>query len=125
MSADVADAWRIARNSVEASVNELFPKKEYELPVTQWNCIGIVRDDSSFAERTTFSKKKRSMDFRLSIDHDRFKTASPAIRERIVFEMLLRSLEILRTKAGEAPGFEPLAKDIKQLAIMKGWTSNQ
>jgi hypothetical protein len=125
MSADVADAWRVARNATEASINELLQKREYELPVTQWNCIGIVRDDANFAERATYSKKKRSMDFRLSIDHDRFKTASSAIRERMVFEMLLRSLEILCAKSGEAAGIELLTKDIKELAVTKGWISKQ
>jgi hypothetical protein len=65
------------------------------------------------------------MDFRLSIDHDRFKTASSAIRERMVFEMLLRSLEILCAKSGEAAGIELLTKDIKELAVTKGWISKQ
>ena len=124
MCADVADVWRPARKAVETAINEVIERKDYFLPVDAWHCIGVVRDDEVFDERIRFLKKKRDMDFRLRIQHSAFKAATQHEREKMIFEMLLRSLEILRSKAGEAAGFDILVADLRGVASSKGWGSS-
>lgn len=118
--ADIVDEWRHARKAVESNINEVIEKKEYALPVDQWNCIAIIRNNEDFKERTLFFRKKKDMDFRLRIGHLEFKTASQISREQLIFQMLLRSLTILRAKQ-DAPGFEVILSDLRKLALSKGW----
>lgn len=121
MDSEVADLWRPARRAVESAINAQIGTQDYELPVDSWDCIGIIRDDQVFSERIAFSRKKRDMDFRLRIAHGLFMSASAIERERMIFDMLQRSLTLLRVKAGDAVGFERLSSDLDIVAKSKGW----
>lgn len=121
MDADVGDAFRAARKAVEASINRMIDGKDYGLPIASWDCIAIVRSDDKFAERTAFSKKQRDMDFRLRIDHAQFRGGSQSAREKMVFQMLQRSLDMLKSKAGDLPGIGQLSDDLLTVARDCGW----
>lgn len=121
MDADIAELFRPARKTVETSINEVIKDKNYELPVDAWDCIAVVRNDDAFSERTTYSKKKRDMDFRLHIDHAQFKLGSSDTREALIYQMLLRSLQILETKSGGSSGFQKIISDIDAVAVGRNW----
>ena len=120
MNADVADLLRPARKAVEDAVNAVVENKDYRLPVDDWDCIAIIRDDENFAEKFMFSKKKRDMDFRLRIPYLPFKLASPIEREAMIFEMLERSLVALKFKAEDVGDLDDLVTDLKRIELSKG-----
>jgi hypothetical protein len=113
MDADVADAFRVARIRVEAAVNRITMTKSYDLPVNGWDCIAIVRADKEFPERVSYSLKHHEMDFRLRIDHSRFKVASPHEQELMLFTMLRRSIELLVKRLPSAVSLEELQADLR------------
>jgi hypothetical protein len=112
MDADVADSFRIARNRVEAAINLVILPKSYDLPVTGWDCIAIIRADATFPERVRYSQKSREMDFRLRIDHARFKAASSDEQELMLFTMLRRSLELLAKRLPSTLKLDELYADL-------------
>lgn len=120
MCADVADAYRIARNTVESAVNAVVGQKEYALPVDSLKCIGIIRDDEAFEERVRFERKKRTMDFRLRLSHSAFKAASPVEQQRMILDMLFRAISLLRAKSEDSPGFDALIADIRSIMVSNG-----
>jgi hypothetical protein len=113
MDADVADSFREARNRVEVAINRVTLPKSYDLPVTDWDCIAIVRADENFPERVCYSQKNREMDFRLRIDHAGFKAASLHDQELMLFTMLRRSLELLAKRLPTTLKLDELYADLK------------
>lgn len=121
ISAEVADSFRRARSSVERAINEAIGTKEYSIGVASWDCIAILRDDNAMKEIIKYSAKKREMDFRLRIDLQKFQTGSDLQREALIFEMLERSLALLKEKGAPREGLDLLAADLKPLCFEKGW----
>jgi hypothetical protein len=113
LDADVADSFRETRKRVESAVNDVIASKDYDLPLNGWDCIAIVRDDDSFAERVLYSSKTREMDFRLRIDHSAFNAGSPRERAALLFAMLWRSLALLAEKLPSAKRLPDLAADLQ------------
>lgn len=117
ISAEAGDGFRRARGAVEKSINEVIAGKKHALNLDSWDCIAILRDDNDFKERTNYSPEKREMDFRLKIDFDEFSSANDAGRQKMIFEMLERSLILLREKkgVGDVSEIDRLIADIKML----------
>ncbi|MEY4916766.1 MAG: hypothetical protein RL616_679 [Verrucomicrobiota bacterium] len=113
LDADVADSFRIASNRVEDAINHVILQKSYDLPVTGWDCIAIIRADAEFPERIRYSKKTREMDFRLCIDHAKFKAANSNEQELMLFVMLRRSLELLVQRLPSTLQLDELHTDLK------------
>lgn len=95
IDADVADSFREIRKRVESAINRVITEKSYDLPLTGWDCIAIIRVDEEFKERVRYSRKTHEMDFRLRLSHTEFKFANSDIREAMLFLMLNRSLDLL------------------------------
>jgi hypothetical protein len=121
IEAAVGEEFRHARNSVEKSINEVIEGRSYDLAIDGWDCIAILRDDENFEEITKYSKKKRDMDFRLKVNFQQFKTGPQSLREKLIYEMLERSLTILKDKGLSAEGLNQLHSDIRQVAFQHGW----
>lgn len=113
IDADVADSFRVVRNRIEAAVNRVTMPKSYDMPLTGWDCIAIVRADDEFPERIHYSPKNGQMDFRLRIDYSKFRTATPREQELMLFTMLLRSLELLAERLPTRVSIEELTADLK------------
>jgi hypothetical protein len=54
--------------------------------------------EDSFNERIYYSPKRKEMDFRLRIDPTTFKATDDLGRKKLIFRMLLRSLDLLKVK---------------------------
>ena len=102
LSQEQLDQERIARNSVEETLNSRLLNESYDIPIQQWNCIGIIMGENDFDERIYYSPKRKDMDFRLKIDPIAFKSTDDLGREKLIFEMLLRSLDLLKAKFEKA-----------------------
>lgn len=55
----------------------------------------------SFDEQIYYSLKRQNMDFRLRIDPTSFKATDDLGRKKLIFSMLLRSLDLLNIKFGK------------------------
>lgn len=120
---NIDDKLRLTQNYVENELNAMIAEKNYAIELDSWDCIVILmkEDDPNFEERYFYSKKKRDMDFRLKIDYQKFLDADELGRERLIYQMLERSLDILIKKGISSRGIEELRKDIRSVAIKKQW----
>jgi hypothetical protein len=123
IQADIGDAFRDARSSVERAINAEIETKHYDIPLSAWDVIAIIRDDTDFPEISKYSLKKNDMDFRLAIDHEAFKSGTRLEQQRLVYSMLLRSLSLLREKGISGSGIEHLTSDVIGLGQTQGWSS--
>jgi hypothetical protein len=119
--ADVADAFREARKRVEQAINLGLSGKDYNIPISDWDCIVILRDDEEFKEITKYSEKSHSMDFRLKLSYEQFKKGDGMYREKMIFHLLQRSLEILKGKWLSGQGIDKLIDDIKSIGREQKW----
>ena len=121
IQADIADAFRISRRTVESAINDVIADKSYDLAINSWDVIAIVRDDDSFDEVTRYSKRRLDMDYRLRIDYLRFRNGDDRERAALICEMLLRSLRLLRSTSLNASGLAELERDVSDVAVDKKW----
>ena len=97
--AEIADLQRPIRNKIEKQINQWLEKYKYTNDnLNTWDVIIILRDDKNFDEITKYSKKKKETDFRLVVDYNLFKTSNDNQRVNLILDMLIRSLEILKSK---------------------------
>jgi len=87
-----------ARNAVEDVLNGQLQNKFYDIPINKWKCISILMGSDSFDEQIYYSPKRQNMDFRLRIDLTSFKATDDLGRKKLIFSMLLRSLDLLKIK---------------------------
>ncbi|MDZ4814763.1 MAG: Imm44 family immunity protein [Verrucomicrobiota bacterium] len=119
--ADIVDVFQPVRKDLEAVINGDIEKQTYDIGVDAWDCIVILRDDSDFSEVIKFFKKKRDMDFRLVIRYSDFKIANEHQRRRLLFSLLLRSLDLLKDKGGNAQGIDLLKLKVMEIGQGKDW----
>lgn len=117
----IDEAFRDARKKMEQTINAVIEDKTYGLPLDGWDCIAILRKDNNFEEITKYSKKKQDMDFRLKVDYDKFLSGTQLQREKLFFNMLERSLALLKEKGLPADGIDQLHLDLKRVAAENGW----
>lgn len=119
--ANVADDIQVVRMRVESIINPVIDKQNHDdIAVDSWDVIVILRDDAVFGERFRLSKARRSMDFRMQLDYKAFVSATNAGRERLLFGLLIRSLDMLANKA--PAGVVQLREDVVAIGSKHGWT---
>ncbi|OZG70207.1 hypothetical protein BTA51_27465 [Hahella sp. CCB-MM4] len=122
LQADVADNFRAARKKVENAINDEITRGSYEVNLVDWDCIAILREDNEFKEITKYSSSKKEMDYRLNINFQEFKNASAEKQESMIFDMLKRSLTLLKEKKGINVGeIERLIRDVDHVGKVNGW----
>ncbi|MCG8612680.1 MAG: Imm44 family immunity protein [Pseudomonadales bacterium] len=119
---DIGDQLREARNFVEEDINKTIEDKTYEIELDDWDCIAIIMNDDPFHDEVIkYSKKKRDMDFRLKINFDEFRSADSLGRQKLIYQMLLRSLNLLLEKGANEAGVNALVQDVSVVANKNGW----
>ena len=119
--ADVFDLFRAVRSDVQKDINSAIELRTYEIGVESWDCIVILRSDNDFKEIFKFSKARRDMDFRLQLDYEKFVAADDRERRRLLFELLLRSLSMLKSKGGNEKEIERLMNNVRGVGESQGW----
>lgn len=94
--ADVADAYRVARNAVELSVNERLMTLEFKTHFQQWAFIGILRPDDHPFYPEVFKKRRKQLEFRLKFDHGEFANASSDEQQNLIIDALVRCVGKMR-----------------------------
>ncbi|WP_445661229.1 Imm44 family immunity protein [Acinetobacter sp. F16] len=87
-----------ARNAAVDTLNLRLNDKFYNIPLNSWDCIIIIMGEDSFEESIYYSIKRQNMDFRLRIDPATFKATDHLGRKKLIFSMLLKSLNLLKIK---------------------------
>jgi hypothetical protein len=100
ISQDVYDAHVFSRDEIEHIVNDRLKKLNYGSGLKSWDVIPIImpkRRQIDYPEIAKYSQKKRDCEFRLYIDHAKFKKGSQAEQYRLYCDMLTRSLDYLES----------------------------
>ncbi|SRR5258708_37815372 len=123
VQADVADAYRAVRKDVEAALNEALGDRTYGPQLTEWDLIAIIRrsDHPDFGEMTNYDRSDKSLEFRLKIDHGRFKEADELKRRRMLMECVLRSAREAVRVAPAGTSLEQIERDLLEVAHAKQW----
>lgn len=120
----------VARNTIEQILKNGLESKQYNLPLDSWDCIIVMMGEKGFDERVMYSVKKNSMDFRLKIDPIAFNKTDDLGRQKLIFEMLMRSLDLLKEKFKKAKPkledhvyeeLERLRSDALEVARNENW----
>ena len=119
-----------ARNAVVDTLNLRLNDKFYNIPLNSWDCIIIIMGEDSFEERIYYSIKRQNMDFRLRIDPTTFKATDDLGRKKLIFSMLLRSINLLKIKFEKVrpklnskvfEELERLKEDVLNIAKEESW----
>ena len=119
--AEVGEKLRLARVKIKNAVNQKIESKNYEIPLDGCDLIIVLREDNKMNEVIKYSSKKREMDFRLKIDYSKFLEANEIEAEKLHFEALLRSLNILKEKWIKESGLDELILDVKEIGKENNW----
>lgn len=128
LSEDQLTQLRLARNSVKNILKSRLEHKIYAIPLDSWNCISIMMGPTGFEERVIYSFKKKHMDFRLKINYEDFNSTDDLGRQKIIFDMMLRSLDLLKNKFEKVrpkleekvyKELERLKRDVLEIAQIK------
>jgi hypothetical protein len=92
--ADVAEPYRVARNAVEACVNEHLKSLTLATPFEEWAFIGIVRPDDhpDYPEICRKNSRRKVLEFRLKISHSDFAESDSRHRKELIIDALKRSV---------------------------------
>jgi hypothetical protein len=97
IQADVADAYRHARKTVETEVNRLLAEVSLAEKAKEWAFIAIIREEESpdYDEVVKKSPKGKGFEFRLKIPHAQFLAATPSERVGLILKALSRSVDLM------------------------------
>lgn len=114
---DVSDAYREARKWTESTINELLASRNYGDGIDEWALIYIITEERSDArpEIAKFARGKRSVEFRLRVDHARFAAGIALEQKRLLLEALARSVRLMPSLGVERVDTDRLAADIDLL----------
>ena len=113
------------RKDVEAALSDALGDRDYGPQLREWAFIAIIReaDHPDYDEVRKHDRRDKSLEFRLKVDHERFKAADELTRRRMLMAALLRS-------AGEAVGVAPggtkleqIERDMMEVARSKAWVA--
>ena len=95
------ELWKLYMQ-IEKKINNYLEEIEYKNDALEkLRVIIILRDDAVFNEIKKYNKRKKDTDIRLKIDYNAFKNGNDEERENLIFDVLLRSLNVLEEKGIE------------------------
>lgn len=97
IQADVADAYREARNAIESEIDRLLEDVSLMEKAEKWAFIAIIRKEDSpdYDEIVKRSSRGKVLEFRLKIPHAQFLAASPNERIDLILKALCRSVKLM------------------------------
>lgn len=123
IDADVYESYRLVRRQVEDAVNALLAASDYGGGVQEWAFIPMITTSQApdYREVAQFSKKDRSVEFRLRIPHGEFSRASREEQRALVLESLIRSVLMMPQLGIEGLDARRLTSDLERLAADHNW----
>jgi hypothetical protein len=99
IQADIADSYRGIRNSIEIEVNRLLNNANIDIKIQEWAVIPIILSENiteQYPEVVKKSVKGTSFECRLKIPHANFLSANVRHRIKLIFQVLLRSVDLMK-----------------------------
>ena len=125
ISGGIGEPVRHALNFVEDEINLFIDGKDYDIDLDKWRCIAILMkdkvDQERYCEVIKYSSKTKKMDFKLQIDYPDFANGDAKRQQQLIYEMLMRSLDLLLKKGINEAGIESLRRDTQSVALKNGW----
>ena len=125
ISGGIGEPVRHALNFVEDEINAKIDDKDYDIDLDKWRCIAILMkdkvDQERYCEIIKYSSKTKKMDFKLQIDYPEFVNGDAKRQQQFIYEMLMRSLDLLIEKGLNEAGIESLRQDTQSVALKNGW----
>jgi hypothetical protein len=121
---DVGEAYRVARNEIEAKLNARIATCDYGSGVTEWAFIAIILKPTigqDYPEIQKYSKRKKEVEFRLKIDHDTFSKSSARQQRGLVWRALLTSVQLMRHLKIQDCDHEKLFADVENVGKQEQW----
>ena len=122
---NVLEPFRLAMLCVEYEINAKIDDKDYDIDLDKWRYIAILMKDKEDQERYSevikHSSKTKKMDFKLQIDYPEFVNGDAKRQQQLIYEMLMRSLDLLIEKGLNEAGIESLRLDTQSVALKHGW----
>ena len=121
---NVLEPFRLAMLCVEDEINAKIDDKDYDIHLDKLRCIAILMKDKEDQERYSevikYSSKTKKMDFKLQIDYPEFVNGDAKRQQQVIYEMLMRSLDLLIEKGLNEAGIESLRLDTQSVALKHG-----
>ena len=125
ISGGIGEPVRHALNFVEDEINAKIADKDYDIDLDKWRCIAILMkdkvDQERYCEVIKYSSKTKKMDFKLQVDYPEFVIGDAKRQQQFIYEMLMRSLDLLIEKGLNEAGIESLRQDTQSVALKNGW----
>ena len=120
---DIYDEYRLARKEVVEALNAAFNARDIGIGVESWDLIPIIRaeDHPDYDEVRKYDRKDKSMEFRLKINHERFKAGSSLVRRRLIMESVIRSVKEADGLVPKTVNLDSIAEGVLGVAREKGW----
>jgi stress-induced morphogen len=118
---DLDDDFMAATDAVEDAVNDVLAGHDYAIPLEDWDCVAIIREDCEIKESTKYYRSQQRTDYRLRVSYEAFSGASEAKQRGMIFQMLLRSLNLLQTQLPDCEDVETLKDDLICAGHELGW----
>lgn len=121
----ILEPFRLAIIYLEDEINAKIADKDYDIDLDKWRCIAILMkdkvDQERYCEVIKYSSKTKKMDFKLQIDYPEFVNGDAKRQQQLIYEMLMRSLDLLLEKGLNEAGIESLRQDTQSVALKNGW----
>lgn len=124
IDSDVAGAYREVRRMFEDILNGELESNEYGEGLAEWNYLAMILGKNSppdYQEVKRYDTRGKAAEFRLIIDHDRFKNGTVKARSTLLAESLLRSLALLDEMKVPNADVAGLRRDFISVAEREGW----
>ena len=122
---NVLEPFRLAMLYVRDQINAKIDDKDYDIDLDKWRCIAILMkdkvDQERYCEVIKYSSKTKKMDFKLKIDYPEFVNGDVKRQQQLIYDMLMRSLDLLIEQGLEVAGIERLRRDTQSVALKYGW----
>ncbi|WP_347904707.1 Imm44 family immunity protein [Pseudomonas purpurea] len=95
---DIGEGERLARTKIEPVLAGLLEEAHIEADLNGWNFISVILSEkfiSGFAEIAKFNKKDKELEFRLHIDHEKFKQADQKAQTSMMIDAIERSIGMM------------------------------
>jgi len=117
LDGDVAEKHQAARKAVLDAVNQRLKNHKFSSPWKSWDFISIIMSERDFYEEIAKkSKKDKSLEFRLKIDHGKFLKASQKQANKLLVDALGRSVDKMAKMEVSEEDIEFLRTTLAQVA---------
>ena len=124
IQSDVDDAYSEVRKEIETKLNTAFASKDFGTGLVKWYFIAMIFGEhgpADYKEISRYSKRDRTCEFRLIIDHESFRAGGRTARAALVCGALLRSLDLLSEKKVPDIDLPALRAVVIEVANRNGW----